>query len=155
MEGLNPEVAKYFIQQQRGGALPVYVGARHQRGHGLGNILAGGLRYVTPILKHVGRSALTKVPYIVTQTLGGKPLKDTLKNVAVSEGKKLIGNALVRMTLDPFAAARNARNKKRKASTTPHRPAKARKQTRRVVSHKGAKSRGRKRRKTAAQDIFD
>jgi hypothetical protein len=158
METFNPAVSKYFLQQQYGGVLPVYMGARHQRGHGLGNVLSGALRYVTPILKDVGRSALKKVPYIVSQTLGGKPVKETLKNVAVAEGKKFLGNTLGKMLLKPALGGQSTTflggtHIKRKASTASSRPATAGKKARRVVSRKGVAP-AKRRRRRVAEDIF-
>ena len=40
----------YYLKQS-GGQMPVYVGARFQRGHGLGSILSGLFRRVLPFLK--------------------------------------------------------------------------------------------------------
>lgn len=150
MEGINPAVARYFLQQQHGGALPVYMGVRHQRGHGLGNVLAGAMRYVTPIVKDVGRSALTQVPFVVKETLRGRPIKQTLANVALDEGKKFLGQTILKR-MNPF---RGATLKKRKTPSSSVTSARVGKRARRVVSHKGAASgKGKKRR--VAQDIFN
>jgi hypothetical protein len=43
---------EYYAKQQRGGGdFPVYIGAYHQRGHGIGNILGSFFRRIIPTLK--------------------------------------------------------------------------------------------------------
>jgi hypothetical protein len=45
---------EYYAKQQRGGGdFPVYIGAYHQRGHGIGNILGSFFRRIIPTLKHL------------------------------------------------------------------------------------------------------
>jgi hypothetical protein len=112
---------------------------------------------VTPILKDVGRSALSTVPHIVQETVKGRPIKDTLKDVALSQGKKFLGNTLGRMMLKPVLGGDTSTflggtHIKRKASTASSTSTKGRKRVRRVVSHKGAAAVKGKKRK---QDIFD
>jgi hypothetical protein len=47
----------YYIKQSGGGgAMPVFAGARFQKGHGLGSILSGLFRRVLPFLRANGRN---------------------------------------------------------------------------------------------------
>jgi hypothetical protein len=49
-----------YYKRQTGGEMPVFVGRRHQRGHGLGSILGSLFRGVVPFIKRnigtVGRT---------------------------------------------------------------------------------------------------
>ena len=45
------DMYKDYYTRQSGGQMPVYVGARFQRGHGLGSILSGLFRRVLPFFK--------------------------------------------------------------------------------------------------------
>jgi len=50
----------YYMNQRRHG-MPIFVEARHQRGHGLGSILSGLFRgIILPFLKVNGRTIATK-----------------------------------------------------------------------------------------------
>jgi hypothetical protein len=74
----------YYARQQRGGDMPVFAGARTQRGHGLGNILSGLFRkIVLPFFKRnvkmVGSRALKTGMEIADDVMEGKSFKDSLK----------------------------------------------------------------------------
>lgn len=66
----------YYVsqQQQRGGGdFPVFVGARYQRGHGIGSIISGLFRRALPILKsnvkNLGLSLLKKGAHVAGDVL--------------------------------------------------------------------------------------
>jgi len=42
----------YYLRQSGGGEMPVYVGARFQKGHGLGSILSGLFRHILPFFRN-------------------------------------------------------------------------------------------------------
>jgi hypothetical protein len=71
-----------YYGRQSGGEMPVFTGARTQRGHGLGNILSGLLRRIFPFIKQnakmVGTRALKTGMEIADDVLGGKSFKDSL-----------------------------------------------------------------------------
>ncbi len=46
--------------------------SRGQRGHGFGSVLSGLFRSVMPMLKRIGKQALTTGAYIASDMLGGK-----------------------------------------------------------------------------------
>jgi len=49
-----------YYSRQNGGEIPVFVGRRFQRGHGLGSILSGFFRrLVLPFFKTYGKSMLS------------------------------------------------------------------------------------------------
>ena len=45
-----------YMRQSGGGDMPVFAGARYQKGHGLGSILSGLFRRVLPFLKANGKN---------------------------------------------------------------------------------------------------
>src|SRR6266516_8067534 len=52
--------------------MPVFQGSRGQRGHGFGSVLNGLFRSAVPMLKRIGKQALTTCAYITSDMLGGK-----------------------------------------------------------------------------------
>ena len=65
--------------EQRGGTLPVFRGARRQRGHGLGNVFGSIYRWLKPMVQNTasaaGRELLKTGVGIASDTLAGKTLK--------------------------------------------------------------------------------
>ena len=77
----------YYVNQAGNGALPVFQGMRGQRGHGFGSVLSGLFRSAMPMLKRIGKQALTTGAYIASDMLGGKSFSDSAKS-RVREGIK-------------------------------------------------------------------
>ena len=82
-----------YYSRQVGGEIPVFVGSRHQRGHGIGSVL-GGLfrRFVIPLFTTHGRTlaldALRTGMNVAEDVLGGgRGLKESAKK-RVPEGIK-------------------------------------------------------------------
>ena len=68
----------YYVNQA-GGSLPVFQGSRGQRGHGFGSVLSGLFRSAVPMLKRIGKQALTTGAYIASDMLGGKKFDEAAK----------------------------------------------------------------------------
>jgi len=73
-----------YYAKQSGGAMPVFVKTKHQRGHGLGSMLSGLFRNVVlPFLKrNVGSLAgnvLKTGARVLDDVVRGKSLKDTVR----------------------------------------------------------------------------
>jgi len=76
----------YYVRQS-GTGLPIYQGARTQRGHGLGSILSGLFRSAFPLIKRglsfLGKKALSKGAEIVGNVAGdvaqGKSFTESAK----------------------------------------------------------------------------
>jgi len=83
-----------FFVKQRGAGMPVFVGARRQRGHGIGNVLSGLFRGVvgllgkgkgiaTQLLKQNKDAAISNLIQTGLNVAGdlaqGKKVKETLK----------------------------------------------------------------------------
>ena len=69
----------YYVNQA-GGSLPVFQGSRGQRGHGFGSVLSGLFRSAVPMLKRIGKQALTTGAYIASDMLGGKNFNDSARS---------------------------------------------------------------------------
>lgn len=68
----------YYVNQA-GGELPVFQGSRGQRGHGFGSILSGLFRSAVPMLKRIGKQALTTGAHIASDMLGGKDFNESAR----------------------------------------------------------------------------
>ena len=154
-QGINPEYCKYYAQQN-GGALPFYSGVRYQRGHGLGDILKGGIRSIgsmlLPTVARVGTGVVKDMLF------GKKTLGSALKGRAIGEGKRLLGSVLTKNILGSALTDLQGKTPiKRKAAGGGARKATAAAKVRRVVSAKGRQtsSRGVHQRKKRSKDIFD
>jgi len=126
----------YYMRQTGGGDMPVFVGARYQRGHGLGSILSGLFRRVLPFLKANAKNfatSLLKTGVDVAEDVfdGGKKFTESLKERVPQGIKRTINNL-------EFQSGSGA--------------AKRRKKIRRAISKINFKLRNQKRRK---DDIFD
>jgi len=79
--------------------MPVFVGSRHQRGHGQGSVLGGIFhRFVIPLFKNHGkalaRNALRTGVNVVENVLDGRTLKDSVAS-RVPEGIKRSAQSLI------------------------------------------------------------
>ena len=73
----------YLVQQGRGYQLTPFIGRRHQRGYGLGNIISGLFRTIIPLVKPVMKSA--------AKSIGRRMLKggvNVARNMAKGESLK-------------------------------------------------------------------
>src|SRR5207245_6026365 len=69
----------YYVNQADG-SLPVFQGSRGQRGHGFGSVLSGLFRSAVPMLKRIGKQALTTGAYIASDMLGGKKFDESARS---------------------------------------------------------------------------
>ena len=73
----------YYLNQC-GHGMPVFYGARMQRGHGIGSIFSGLFRSIFPVLKRVapviGKKALQTGIDIVSDVAAGQSLKESAKS---------------------------------------------------------------------------
>ena len=77
--------------------MPIFVGNRFQRGHGLGNILGGLARMVVPILKQTGKAVLKEGiragSNILNDVGTGQNFKQSIKRRFKQSGVKLVKKA--------------------------------------------------------------
>ena len=69
----------YYVDQA-GGSIPVFQGSRGQRGHGFGSVLSGLFRSAMPMLKRIGKQALTTGAHIASDMLGGKKFDEAARS---------------------------------------------------------------------------
>jgi len=107
---------KDYYSRQVGGLMPVFVGSRHQRGHGLGSVLGGIFhRFVIPLFKTHGkalaRDALRTGVNAVEDVLDGRTLKESVKR-RVPEGIKRSAQSLIRQSVSGVRPKRRKRSRK-------------------------------------------
>jgi len=92
-----------YYSRQAGGEIPVFIGSRYQRGHGLGSVL-GGLfrRFVIPLFRTHGKTlaldALRTGMDVAEDVLAsGRGLKESVKK-RVPEGIKRTAQSLIRQS---------------------------------------------------------
>ena len=87
-----------YYTQQVGHGLPVFVGGRSYRGHGLGSLLAGIGRAVVPLLKRGGKALLREGArtglQVVSDVASGQRVGESLKRRSAQTGERLLHNAL-------------------------------------------------------------
>jgi len=85
----------YYLKQS-GNGMPVFQGARMQRGHGLGSILSGFFRSAWPLIqtgaKAFGRQVLRTGLQIANDVAEGHKFKESSKR-RIPEGKKAFASS--------------------------------------------------------------
>jgi len=105
-----------YYSRQVGGLMPVFVGSRQQRGHGLGSVLGGIFRrFVIPFFKTHGKAlatdALRTGVNVAEDVLGGRTLKESVKR-RVPEGIKRSAQSLVAQSGSGVCSKRRKRRRK-------------------------------------------
>ena len=123
---------KYYLEQA-GSGYPVFLGARIQKGYGLGNLFKSFYRWIQPIIKTqiypriqetskvIGHEALRTAANIAKDTLEGKNFRESLKErgregvdnfVNQIEKKSLSGSGIKKRKTKHFKHKFKKRNKK-------------------------------------------
>ena len=102
---------KDYCTNQSGRGMPVFVGARYQRGHGLSSILSGLIRrIILPFLRASGKTIASKAiktgVQVADDVAQGKPFKESVKRripAGIKEAVKKIDSQTLQMIrpLDP------------------------------------------------------
>ena len=112
-----------YYSRQAGGGMPVFVGSRYQRGHGLGSVLSGLFRrFIVPLFKTHGKTlaldALRTGMDVADDVLGsGRGFKESIKK-RVPQGIKRTAESLIRQS-GSGVGGRNTR-KRRKTHLRPN-----------------------------------
>lgn len=77
----------YYSNQQSGHGVPIFVGRRHQRGHGLGSIFSSLFRKAVPLIRNLlpkaakvaGKTLIKTGIKVGNDVLEGKKLRDSIK----------------------------------------------------------------------------
>ena len=82
-----------YYAKQSGGEMPVFMGGRQQRGHGIGNFFARVKRFAIPLLKRGAQFLMPKIfktgTEIVNDVSQGQRVKDALKSRVTGAIKEL------------------------------------------------------------------
>ena len=119
MNGAHTGYASYYKHQIGGsGGIDVYSGALGQRGHGIGDILGGLLRGITPMFKtlgsSVGKSLLNVGMGTLDDVISGQHIGQSLKRRSMAAGKGLLKRGAQGLL-------NKAKPKRRKRSAAPRR----------------------------------
>ena len=92
-----PRLYEDYYSNQVGHGLPVFVGGRSIRGHGLGSLLAGIGRAVVPLLKRGGKALLKEGArtglQVAQDVVSGRRFDTALKQRSRQAGKRLLNQA--------------------------------------------------------------
>src|SRR5712671_6941557 len=134
-----PEVCpytEYYLNQQRGGSMPIFRGTRYQKGHGLGNVFAKLFRHATPLFKrgvsYVGKQALNSGRHIVQDVFAGSTLRTAARRQLKLVGDELVDDAVnyiappdqtgsgsrKRRRVNPPRKTRSSQSKRKKSEVT-------------------------------------
>ena len=69
-----------YYSRKSGGEVPVFYGARTQRGHGLGSILGGLFRRALPFLSSGGKILSQQAMNVASDMIDGKSFQDSAKS---------------------------------------------------------------------------
>ena len=104
-----------YYTKQSGGELPVFYGARTQRGHGIGSVLGGLFRRALPFLKSgaeiFGKQALN----VATDMIDGKSFKESA-NDWFKEGIKTFASQRESIQQSGSGVRRKRRRQSKKSS---------------------------------------
>ena len=104
-----------YYTKQSGGELPVFYGARTQRGHGIGSVLGGLFRRALPFLKSgaeiLGKQALN----VATDMIDGKSFKESAKD-RLKEGIKTFASQREAIQQSGSGVRRKRRRQSKKSS---------------------------------------
>jgi len=128
----NRQLYKDYYRNQAGGVgtMPVFVGRRHQRGHGLTH--TGGLfkcfvmQIVAPVAKRIGKQILGNVAKtgieVAGDVIGGRNIKKTLKDRALAGIKRTIAEIIDQSPVDKQRPQKKKKKKRPPVSLTKTRP---------------------------------
>ncbi|KAJ8048961.1 hypothetical protein HOLleu_01485 [Holothuria leucospilota] len=98
----DPRDYEHYYLQQVGNGLPVFHGARVQKGYGMGNILGGLFRSAMPLFKRgakaLGKEALRTGVEIAGDVLHGTSLRRAAKTRGISAGRRVTKRAASAIT---------------------------------------------------------
>lgn len=113
----NPKVYEDFYCGQSGQGIPVFVGSRNQRGHGIGSFFSGLGRMVLPWLRTGGKALLREGVStglkVANEALSGRNVGESLREHTRTAGQRLLQQAAEHVSGDQSG---NGFRRKRKAA---------------------------------------
>ena len=107
-----------YYKEQAGSGLPIFVGARGQRGHGLGSFVSGLFRSAVPMIKKglatFGKHALQTGLEIANDAVDGGNLKSSAKRRIPQGIKRLAQSAVHQSDAPPMKKFKSNRKTKKR-----------------------------------------
>ena len=111
-----------YYANQSGNGMPVFYGARMQRGHGIGSIFGSLFRSVLPIFKRVapaiGKKAIQTGLEIVDDVASGQSLKEAAKSRVMGAFKEGINKTVHNEIDQSGSGTRRGRKRRQKNHST-------------------------------------
>ena len=104
-----------YYTKQNGGELPVFYGARTQRGHGIGSVLGGLFRRALPFLKSGAEISGKQALNVATDMIDGKSFKESAKD-RLKEGIQTFANQREAIQQSGSGVRRKRRHLSKKSS---------------------------------------
>ena len=121
----NRELYEDYYLNQSGSGLPVFVGSRGQRGHGLGSMLSGLFRSAMPLIKRglasFGRHALKTGLEIANDVVDGNSFGSSVKTRVPVGIKRFASQSNLTNQSGSGRKRRRQVSKKKKKKVTKHR----------------------------------
>lgn len=109
------EAENFYKNYEPEPTIPIFTGARYQRGHGIGNIFSGLLKAAIPIVKKgalsLGKTALQTGVNIAKESLAGKDIRSSINDNLQIAGTDILNKST------KYLSQKN--NKKRKHGRLP------------------------------------
>lgn len=113
----DPKLYENYYVNQAGNGLPVFSGARVQRGHGLGNIFSGLVKAAMPLVKSgvkaLGKHGLKTGIQIAEDVLSGQKPKRAIQRRTKKAGSQLLDSALHQFIPGPPGEPRRGRQQQK------------------------------------------
>ena len=144
---------KYYLNQV-GGALPVFAGARIQKGHGLGSMFRSLVRMAAPLLvkgaKAVGKQVLRSGVQVMNDVASGHNFRDSFKKHGRAGAHTLARKGIRKIQTGKGVSRARATKRRRRVCS-----GKAKRKPSRTTKRKRKASRTAKAKKQRTLDIFD
>lgn len=102
----HPKQYDDYYTNQMGHGMPVFTGARLQRGHGLGNVLSSVLRMAMPLVKSgaktLARQGLKTGLKVAGDVMRGRKPRQAVRQQAKRAGQQLLSTGLQRIMTEQF-----------------------------------------------------
>ena len=151
----NPKLYEDFYCNQHGYGLPVFIGGRNQRRHGIGSFFSGLGRMVLPWLKTGGKALLREGVstglQVANDALAGGNVGDSFKEHAKEAGHRLLQSAVEHVGGNQSGSGLK---RKRFSASPPGEPFGKQIKLSHQSAHKHSKARTKKKKQSNYSDIF-
>ena len=147
---------KYYLNQV-GGALPVFAGARIQKGHGLGSMFRSLVRMAAPLLvkgaKAVGKQVLRSGVQVMNDVASGHNFRDSFKKHGRAGAHTLARKGIRKIQTGKGVSRARATKRRRRVCSGKVKSSQAKRKPKPKRKRKASRSAKAKKQRTL--DIFD